>query len=298
VRPTIRILGKLALLLIATLAGSAAQANDAITAVNNEVGLSIGGENISYHEWQSGSSIPTQPDGYLDSNYGTMPAVGLSLTRQGSIFSISNIYTALSVQGAFGRTQYSGSMSHSICSGTPGTGLDDTRSCGVKWEPYRTSTSDDTLDVSARIGKAFPLGARAQITPYVVFGAHAWNRNVPWLNGDDVYWNLIGGVGGLGQYALTNRLVLGLDVGALESFAANAHENGLDFHLASRPMLTGTLSADYAATKHLHLTASYSVAHYRYGGSPSVCIGESCSFEPDSLTTTQTVMVGIAYSYR
>jgi hypothetical protein len=276
---------------------AAVHADDAITAVNNEVGLSIGGENISYHEASDGGELPDGPDGYLDSQIRTMPALSLNVTRQGALFGVSNVYLSLAVSGSAGKTQYVGSAEVPHCNGIPGT----SSFCSMESftnEEVAERDNESSLDASGRVGKASQFGARAQITPYVEFGAHAWNRNLSFMNGNDVYWNLSGGVGVLGQYALTNRLVVGLDLGALESFAANAHENGVDFHLGSRPMLTGALSADYAATKHLHLTANYSVAHYRYGGSPSVCIGESCSFEPDSWTTTQTVMVGIAYSYR
>ena len=283
--------------------------NSAITSANNEIGLSIGGENIAYHEhYDRAETWPSTSDGDLDSQIGTMPALALNFSRQGALFGVSNVFLALNVSGAVGKTEYTGTTIYQHCRGIiPGTNY-----CSSYWPeygPYSEHDTEATVDVAGKIGKAFPLGARAQVTPYVTIGGHLWNRNVASQNGDDYYWNLEAGPGVLIQYAATNRLVLGVDLAALESFAAHAHENGTDFRLGSRPMLTASLSADYAVSKRFHLTARYTVEHFRYGASPSEnCSpgetvgpfgtqGPMCSFEPSSWTTTQAMMVGASYAF-
>jgi hypothetical protein len=272
-----------------------AQANDAITSANNEVGLSIGGENTSYHELASSEGGgPSGPDGYLDSNIGTIPAFGMNLTRQGGLFGISNVFLALDVTGAIGRTEYTtGAYPYQHCSGLPGTSFYCSFS-STKYGSYTESDQGFTIDTSVKLGKAFPIGASAQVTPYLTVGAQTWHRNVRLFQGnDDYYRNLEAGPGLLFQYSPTSRLVLGADFALEETFGAHAHEGEQDFALGSRPMETVALTADYAITKSLHATVSYSLQHFRYGASGVI----DGTYEPSSWTTNQTAMLGLAFAY-
>lgn len=289
--------------------GEVAHANESIEAANTEIGLSMGGQNIAYHEvglqsvgmpqaynWAGGGA---EPDGWLDSQVGTMPAFSIALSRQGDLLGLNNVYLSAVVTGAVGNTKY----------GTYGWTPHYAANNQGMWETYGPigeADQDFAVDGSFKIGRAFELGQRAQITPYVTFGGRVWSRNVSWFYGDDYYWHLAGGVGVLAQYAVTPRLVVGLDASAQEAFSANAHEGGVDFPLGSRPMLAGALTADYRLTKHLHATASYSVQRIRYGNSPGegpvyggAMPGDPTyqSMEPQSRTVTQTVLVGMAYSF-
>ncbi|MFK4448379.1 opacity protein-like surface antigen [Caballeronia udeis] len=297
-RPTVRILGKLALMLIATLAGSAAQANDAITAVNNEIGLSIGSQNIAYHESNGAPSwLPTGPDGYMDSEIGSMPSYALTYSRQGSLFGLSNVYTQLNATVTAGQIEYtSGSIVTMTmkCSGLPGTS--STSYCSE--EPVQSSFAQNhssyEIDLSGRLGRAFEVSKKAQVTPYVSLGGHYWLRHAPGA-GEDTYTNGYAGIGALTQYALTPRLVVGLDAGVAETFGAASFESNVRYPLGSRPMIAASLGVDYAVSKRWHVTAAYAMAHWRYGASN---FQSSHTYEPADWTTTQTVSIGIAYSYR
>jgi opacity protein-like surface antigen len=272
-----------------------AQANEAITAANNELGIQVGGQNVAYHESNAAPSpLPTGPDGYMDSEIGTMPSVELSYTRQGALLGLSNIYTQLSATVTTGKLEYtSGSVIKQQCSGIPGTSW----YCSSVF-PVQTSLGENhssyEIDLGGRIGRAFELGDRAQLTPYVALGGHYWMRHAPGA-GNDIYWNGYAGAGLLAQYAVTPRLVVGLDAGVSETFNAYSEETDTRYPLGSRPMLTASLGADYAMTRHWHVTAAYTVSHWRYGASPFESSG---TYEPADWTTTQAVMVGLAYSFR
>ncbi|MFK4448479.1 hypothetical protein ABH944_008553 [Caballeronia udeis] len=67
---TVCIPEKLAVMLVVTIAASAAHGNQAITDVHNEVGLSIGGQNLASLESDGAPSwLPTGPDGYAPSRH-------------------------------------------------------------------------------------------------------------------------------------------------------------------------------------------------------------------------------------
>ncbi|WP_270956518.1 hypothetical protein [Burkholderia pseudomallei] len=246
-------------------------ANGAIDAANNEVGLSVGGQNTSF---QAGA----------DSTIGTMPAFGVNVQRQGPLFGIQNVYTALAVNGSAGRQTYQ----------TP-AGFD--RSC-ARFAPYSESDSAFAIDVSGKVGKGVPLGAAWQLTPYIEGGYHYWNRHVSWSPSGYAYQHGYVGLGLLTQYAPTSRLVVGLDLSAAETISPNVHVQGQSLSLQSRPILAATFSADYALTQRLHLTASYGVQRFRYGQSQLVdTVYSGLAFEPSSQTTTQSIMLGAAYAF-
>ncbi|MDC6237023.1 hypothetical protein PP724_22935 [Ralstonia solanacearum] len=283
---------------------ASAMASDAITAANNTIGLAIGGQNLAYHESPEGTAlnIPSTigtgsaalPDGYLDSQIGTMPALSLSASRQGEVLGIPDVFTALNVMGAMGTTEYVGSQYTQHCNGIPGTSW----YCSASWpslDPHTRRDKTYTLDVLAKIGKAFPIGQRAQVTPYVSVGAHGLDRHM------NRYWHLLAGPGVLVQYAVTGKLVVGADLAVQEVFSAHARESGVNYSLGSRPAVGLGLSADYAVTRRLHLTASYNLQRFRYGASPTQRNPSSnwkpYAFEPSSKTAIQSVMVGIAWAY-
>ncbi len=278
---------------VVLLKNATAYAGETITNTNNEVVVSVGGQNLAYHEVPSSlASAPVRQDGYFDSNIGTMPAFGLDVTRQGTLAGISNVFLALDMTGAVGKTEYTGTAFSTQCNGIPTSIL----VCSPVSRPHAERDSEFTFDVDAKIGKAIPLGSRAQVTPYVTVGAQVWDRNAAWLNGDDSYRQWDAGTGILVQCAATNRLVLGVDVALEEVFGAHAHEDGVVYPLGSRPLLAAALSADYAVTRRLHLAVTYRFQHFRYGISP-VRGPQGGSIEPASWTTTQAVMAGIGWRY-
>jgi opacity protein-like surface antigen len=269
---------------------ASAHADDAITAANNEIGLTIGGENIAYHESAKEVQNPAGPDGYLDSNIGTMPAVGLNLTRQGALFGIEGVYLSLNVSGAVGKTEYTtGSAVYQQCSGIPGTSSYGTF-CDSLLGRYSESHSNFTVDAAAKIGKAFMIGSHAQLTPYLEYGVHEWQRSLSFCDCNYSHQEI--GPGVLVQYALTRRLVMSANVSVTETLNARAREDGVDYRLGSRPVETVGLGIDYALTRRVHATASYSLQHFRYGASPVI----AGSLEPNSWTTNQAVMLGLAYA--
>lgn len=245
-------------------------ANSAIDAANNEVGLSVGGQNTSF---QSGR----------DSTIGTMPAFAVNVRRQGPLFGLQNVYTALDVNVSAGRQTYQ----------TP-AGFNRACSC---FAPYSESDSAFALDVSGKVGKGIPIGADWQVTPYLEGGYHYWNRHVSWSPSGYDYQNGYVGLGLLTQYAPTSRLVVGLDLSAAETISPSVHEQGESLSLQSRPMVAATIGVDYALTPKTHLTASYGVTRYRYGQSQLVGSSNGFAFEPASQTTAQTFLVGVSYHF-
>lgn len=266
-------------------ASIAAHANDAITDMNNEVGFSVGGHNTDYHELAApGQHVDS--DGYIDSEIGTQRVYSVAISRQGSLFGMEQIYTSATAAVSHGTTEYIGQ--------TQG---------GNSYDFQHPST---TFDAELKIGKAFPIGAAVQVTPYLAYGYHRWIRDG--IGFKEVYSQQEAGPGVLAQYAPISRLVLGLDLHAGYTFDARmvgssgfAGEPGITPRLGSRPTETAAVSADYALTRHIHLTANYTVQHFEYGASPLV-VGwyESIHtnwMEPASKTTAQIFTAGVSYSF-
>lgn len=266
-----------------------AHANEAIIDSNNEIGISAGNENFQYHEhneFPPGESVrDVNPPHWLDSNVGNMPAINLHLSRQGPLFGISDVFTSIDLTYAKGNTTYVGNSVQYEWLSYHGPDISRV------YSPLRFNSPGWTADAAVKVGKGIPLGSRWQLTPYLTAGAHVWNRDSNYPH--NYYSHGQAGIGFMLQYSPISRLVLGLDASAQEAFSSKVSENGEVYDLGSKPILTGKISADYAMTRHWHVTASYTVSQFRYGHSQVI----NGVWEPSDVTTTQTVMGGLAYSF-
>ncbi|MCX4150989.1 MULTISPECIES: hypothetical protein [Paraburkholderia] len=267
----------------ATLLCSAAHADEAITAANNEVSISFGANDLLYHELDNAHVTGGK---YADSEQGSQPAVQVAAVRQGSIFGLEGIYTSAAVTVASGHTNYTG---YQISLTSPsGIGA-----------PVQTTTSMTEADVALKLGRAFmPLASRRlQVTPYLTYEFHVWERGT-----NERYSNSMAGIGLMAQYSITHRVVLSADVTYGKTFGVLLQSmHGLDERLGSRPSRSASLGVDYAVTPRTHIKASYQVTSFGYGQSnyeKGVFAGmQGTWYEPTSRTIQQRVLVGIAHSF-
>lgn len=268
---------------IALAACGVAHANDAIISANNEVSFVVGALNQNYHET---SKAPQLTGPYLDSESGVQPAAQLAVSRQASLFGISNVYTAASVSVAAGHSSYSGfaiAPANFDAIGKPAT----------------QNKRSFTADVDLRLGKSFTANSSGtvQLTPYLFYGYHNWSRDkIERYSHDEI------GIGMLGQYSLSSSVVLSLDLNVSRTFAGLVQStHGVDERLGSAYSPSLLVGADYALTKRLHLVAHYQVKRFSYGASASVTgeyAGMSGSwYEPASRTLQQSFMIGAAWSF-
>lgn len=259
-----------------------AHAETSISDANNEFSFMLGARYQLYEEMDSYNQVPSK---YLDSETGYEPTVQIGASRQGTLFGLSNIYTAADVSLSAGRSDYSGYELAPAPPHNPG-------------QPLTESKTGVTADVHLKLGRSFPLvGGRIQETPYLVYGYHRWARD-----SIETYSNHELGVGLLSQYSPTEKLVLGLDISVSRTFAAEVQtHHGVDEDLGSRYSPSATLRADYAITKCSHLIASWQIDRFAYGQSGNVTgvyAGmQGTWYEPSSRTFQQTWLVGYAYSF-
>lgn len=251
---------------------AAAQANQTLLDANNGIQVAAGGYNLNYKETLAGSSKLS------DTEQGTQAGYQLRVSSQGTVLGVRNFYLSSTIGYATGRTDYNGSLQN--------------RSTGA-FTPYQRQTRNQTLDLTMKLGKAFPIGPDAQVVPYIYYADHYWDRD----GRDDLYGyderfkhNGIG-VGGLAQYALTSRLVVSVD-GSLGTTFGAAMTTGLTsgtFHLGNATVVTGEVGLDYALSQRWHLNATYRITHFNYGQSGFI----NGYYEPASRTTAQTFVAGI-----
>ena len=261
---------------------SIAHADTTIARANNQVWLSIGGEHVNYSETDTTGITGT---GTLDSEKGTLPAIQLGVTKQFDAFNVHNLFVQASLTAARGHTNYDGYLE----------GFDSLGN--FELVPFQNNTRSTTVDFGLKLGKSFAFGpgSRAQLTPYISYGYHYWDRNMEGQYGyEEKYSHSVLGGGLLAQYALTDRLVTSIDANAGATIGAKMKTGGFsDFGLGSKAQEQLTLGADYAVTRKLHVNASYSLTHFEYGQSAM----NNGYYEPDSRTTNQVFMVGLGYSF-
>lgn len=256
---------------------------DVLQDVNNAVGLSFGLSHLDYVESDSRNQLGGKP---LDSENGNQYAFRASIVRDGDIGPVTNVYTELTASFSAGSVKYNGYQ------------LDVASTTGFG---HKVAFSHNPMqyDLGIKIGKTFRIQPKFQITPYLSYGYHRWNRF------DSEYYthHEVGG-GILAQYALTDKIVLGLDVNAAEVIGGQAYATGIPtYRLSSKPAIGVTVSGEYAVSKHLHLTASYNYRRFSYGqsnGSQTGVYGNQYStgwFEPASKTNSNTVMIGAKYVF-
>lgn len=269
--------------IVTTIYGVPAIADTSITGSNNEVSVALGAHHLRYHELD----VYHQTGGaYLDSESGTQPAVRTTLSRQGPLFGIRDMYSAFELTAAAGHSNYGG---YSILVASPhGIGA-----------PLRQNKFGVTVDAGFKLGRSFELfrPGSFQVTPYLDYGYHRWARD-----SIETYSNHFAGVGLLLQYAASTRLVVTADLAVDRMLLAQVHTaHGVDETLSPGMVRTLRLAGDYRITPHLHATATWQARSFNYGQSATVSGWYSGMYgdwyEPTSKTIEQLLMVGIAYAF-
>jgi opacity protein-like surface antigen len=270
---------KKTLLTVALLAAFGVARADILRDVNNGVGISVGASILDYKELDNGQFGRTP-----DSETGAQFSAQVNVVRDESIGPVNNVYTALFASLATGPITYDG---YQI----------DMASKNKLGAPNTYSHKSSYFDLGVRLGKTFRLGQKFQLTPYVSYDYHYWSR----LSFEQYDHHEVGG-GILAQYAMTDKLVLGLDANAAEVIGAKATSSLPDEKLSSKPSYSLSVIAEYAVNKRLHLTASYTHRHFAYGQSGGVAgtfqgIHSDSWYEPASRTNTNTFMIGAKYVF-
>ncbi len=165
--------------------------------------------------------------------------------------------------------------------------------------PYDGTDRATMYRIMGRLGKGFSVCPNAMVTPYVALGYQHWNRHLlgPYGYTED-YSALLVGMGVKGQYALTNRLVLGANAEllAVTNGQMTPHLfNGLygTAHFGTTGEEVVGLDANYRLTGHVHLFGGLEYTHYNYTGGP-LRFG---ALEPSSSTNLFDLDAGVAYAF-
>ncbi len=265
--------------------------NYAFYSANNVVGLSLGSQHQNYSEFINGATA--------DGNYGDVkPSYRLYATTQRDWRNISDLYFAVSASYASGSTTYDGALVNLI------TGAQT---------PVTQRTPTRLFDWNIRGGKAFTLNEdeTVQLIPYLDYAQHHWDRLDGGGEGDysEYYKHSVISAGVIGQYAVTDVLVLSAEAQLGYLYNASVHApaleglidlgNGEYINGTNGPIILGnhdtvmlSLGVDYALTYNFHVTADYRWQRYGYG------MGVNNDFsEPNSTSIMQRVEVGIALTF-
>jgi hypothetical protein len=276
---TIAVLGALSLNL--------AHAEVGIKAVNNQIGLSFGGQHIDYVEEDTYGATT---NGVLDSEKGSQPGLKVHYTLQGDRLGIKDLYFKASYGYFKGTTHYDGY----IQSYTTGA-----------ITPYNSDTHTSSTDAQLKLGKGYQLGSSTQLTPYIAYNYRQWERDSSF----DLYGNLemyshdAGSIGLLTQYAITPNLVASFDASIGKMFNAQMEvDHYYKFDLGKRTLYTFELGLDYALSKEWHLFSNLQYMQYRYGESNTVPVavngvGMVDFIEPNSKSKILQIYVGAAYAF-
>ncbi|HSD38366.1 MAG TPA: hypothetical protein VLC92_12715 [Rhodocyclaceae bacterium] len=268
---TIAIVGALSLNL--------AHAEVGIKAVNNQIGLSFGGQNIDYVE-EDGSGR------FLDSEKGSQPGLKAHYSLQGDRLGIKDLYFKASYAYFKGMADYDGFLQYSSGATTPYTG-----------ETHTSST-----DAQLKLGKGFQVGLSTQLTPYVAYNYREWERD----SSSDPYGYLemyshdAVSVGLLSQYAFTPKLVGSLDLSVGYMFKAQMaieHSSYYKFDLGKRPLFILDVGLDYAITNAWHVFGSMQYMQYHYGQSNTIEGPGFTVYEPSSKSKILQLYLGAAYAF-
>jgi hypothetical protein len=252
-----------------------AHAEVGIKAVNNQMGLSFGGQNVDYVE-EDGSGR------FLDSEKGSQPGLKVHYSLQGDRLGIKDLYFKASYAYFKGTTHYDGFLQYSSGAITP----------------YNTETHTSSTDAQLKLGKGFQVGSSTQLTPYVAYNYREWERD---LSSDpygylEMYSHDAVSVGLLSQYAFTPKLVGSFDFSVGYMFNARMaieHSSYYKFDLAKRPLFILDLGLDYALTNTWHLFGSMQYMQYHYGESNAI----NGIYEPSSKSKIAQFYLGAAYAF-
>ncbi len=248
--------------------------SSAILRANNEVGIAVTGNLINYQEHVPASYGPS------DTESGWTPGFNLKAISMGNLGGIPNLYGQVNLTYDSGSIAYKGA---------------------VLYRPYDDTDRSTMYRVVGRLGKGFFLSPNAMVTPYLALGYQHWNRDLvgPYGYVED-YSAFLFGIGAKGQYALTNRLVLGAHAEFLA--VVNGHMTpkirGLGNILGTSQFgMSGEedvgLNVDYRIDGPVHLFGGLNYIHYNYTGG----LFNFGAFEPFSATNLFRVEAGVAYSF-
>jgi hypothetical protein len=271
-----------ALASLACLCTAPVYANDAILNANNLIDVDAVSQNLNYRE----NYDSVQTGALYDTEHGNQAGIALSTSSQTYVMGIADVYAKAWLQYTNGKTNYSG--------GQLGGAVQ-----------YTSKTYDNTLDLGYRLGKGLVFDARAlQLTPYLSYDYHRWGRSIQngvynnqtLYGGDETYSHSSISLGLLGQWAVTDRLVLSADGSYGTAFASTMSAGNTQdtYALGNHHLTSVAFGADYALNRNLHLNASYSVTQSNYGSSALQSDG---SLEPNSTTRLGVASIGVGYAF-
>lgn len=258
--------------------GSVLATADTLTIVNanNEIGVAALGSLTNYQE-----HITPGPS---DTESGMTPGVLVKGSYMGNLMGVQNVYGQLKASYTIGDIAYKGAVFN------PSTGATS---------PYDATDDSTMYRIMGRMGKGFTFGNDLMATPYVAAGYQHWNRHLvgPYGYTED-YSAVLAGVGVKGQYALSNRLVLGANAEFLAVVDGKMTPNLYDGMLGTANFKTSGeevlgLNADYRLMGHVHLFGGVSYTHYDYTGG----LLNYGYYEPSSATDLFDVDAGVAYAF-
>jgi hypothetical protein len=242
---------------------------------NNQIAAQFVTTNFDYLETDAGMKV--------DSEGGWVSGAGASITWQGN-FAVKNFYFNAQYTYLNGKTDYVGSL---LGGGAYGSA---------------TGKNGATVnDIDFRIGRGLEIGGNLQLTPYLGFGYHDWQRGA---NTGEEYWHAYAGAGLLVQWNPVAGLVL-----SGHGLAGGTFDSQISIHTIPGPGgITGStltlgradterlgFAADYAVTPRIHVNAGVEWVHFSYGQSNLDPTGTY--LEPESRTNNTTVKVGVGYSW-
>jgi hypothetical protein len=264
-----------ALVLCAAGAARAAEPDEALIAVNRELGVEATALHRSYKE--------VFGPGFVEHDRESGWAAGVQGRASwiGQLGPIANAFAGVQADWNRGGLNYRGTAFNS-----------------AQQLDFRTGLA--TSAVRGEIGKGFAVTRRLMVIPVLEGGWQWWRRDLGPGQLETYRSGFVGG-GVRADYALTPRLTARAraSVAELVSPAVRiSYVNSYDLPLGERPRYAGGLGLDYAAGGRLHLTATAELVHYGFGASAPVLTAErGAIFEPTSRTSDLRLGGGLAWAF-
>ena len=235
-----------------------------------------------------------------DNESGNIKGIGLTVTGLGNFLSVPLVYEHIGYTNNFGNFNYTSAA-----------------------QGISATDNSDILGVSARVGKAFIINPKTMLIPYLAYNYSKWDRNlenttvgnVTYFGNQEIYSYDALGVGVIGEYAITNALVVKgrLQYSRMLSNTMTAYNtplifNGVavatlpptSFSLGNNPIYTIGVGIDYDLYGPLHITAGIKYLKTYFGKSNVdniLGLGIWYINEPSSMTEGMNYSVGLAYSF-
>jgi hypothetical protein len=256
-----------------------------IRASNNQYGFQVILTNVDYTE--TGNGQFGSPTGTLDTENGKVPGYSVFVSMMKDWW-LGNDYIEAEYDYSSGNTDYVGGFI-----GPPAT-------------PYGSvfgTSSATMINYSARYGKGYVVNDGLMLTPYAELGSHEWDRGV---NRGETYTHDYFGIGALGQYSLTSKLVLSANVMAGETYGSyitvyptpGPGGGGFSGSLGNSALYKVGIAADYALVENLHGNIGVEYSSFKYGISAVYPVDAAyVAWEPDSKTNYTTIRIGMGYAF-